>query len=268
MGCNGSITIEACIAFPLFISIFLLMLLLMKISCISIVLDQAVSETAKQIAAEAYPITYLNEYEDEFQGETERTEDNDLLQLINRSIRAEFLRYIPESVTGSFSNAETRYETIIAAGILNEFTEGTLVNKEKLKIRIAEFPQSNSEYENKKASGIYKDIGLIADRDFNKDDIVIQIEYDCGISIPYFENTNIILVFTAVEKAWLNTSQRIAAESKEGLKLDNDDSIIYITRFGEKYHKEQCFHLRKSKIPICLKEAIKEGYLPCKHCKP
>jgi methylphosphotriester-DNA--protein-cysteine methyltransferase len=45
-------------------------------------------------------------------------------------------------------------------------------------------------------------------------------------------------------------------------------TTVYITRTGEKYHKESCSSLKKSKIPITLEEAIKQGYEPCKRCDP
>lgn len=43
---------------------------------------------------------------------------------------------------------------------------------------------------------------------------------------------------------------------------------VYITKTGEKYHKEGCRYLSKSKIPIDLSEAIASGYGPCSVCNP
>ena len=46
---------------------------------------------------------------------------------------------------------------------------------------------------------------------------------------------------------------------------DSDQSAItvYITKTGKKYHRSGCRHLRKSKIPILLQEAVDRGYTPC-----
>jgi hypothetical protein len=44
--------------------------------------------------------------------------------------------------------------------------------------------------------------------------------------------------------------------------------IVYITKTGEKYHRENCQYLRQSKIEISLDDAIKNGYDPCSVCKP
>ena len=46
------------------------------------------------------------------------------------------------------------------------------------------------------------------------------------------------------------------------------DTIVYITKTGEKYHTGQCSSLKKTKIPISLGEAVAKGYEPCQRCKP
>ena len=47
---------------------------------------------------------------------------------------------------------------------------------------------------------------------------------------------------------------------------DISNVTVYITDTGSKYHKDGCFYLRKSKHPISLSEAIKNGYTPCSKC--
>lgn len=48
----------------------------------------------------------------------------------------------------------------------------------------------------------------------------------------------------------------------------NDDVIVYVTANGTRYHRAECYHLRKSRIPLKLSEAKARGYKPCAHCKP
>lgn len=48
----------------------------------------------------------------------------------------------------------------------------------------------------------------------------------------------------------------------------NKDTVVYITKTGEKYHKDGCRYLRQSKIKTTKKEAVKKGYGACKVCKP
>ena len=57
-------------------------------------------------------------------------------------------------------------------------------------------------------------------------------------------------------------------ESKSETSKASEDTIVYITKSGKKYHREGCRYLSKSKIPISLKEAIKRGYTPCSVCRP
>lgn len=47
-----------------------------------------------------------------------------------------------------------------------------------------------------------------------------------------------------------------------------DNTIVYVTRTGAKYHRDGCSSLSKSKIEITIKEAKDQGYGPCKRCRP
>jgi hypothetical protein len=42
---------------------------------------------------------------------------------------------------------------------------------------------------------------------------------------------------------------------------------VYITRTGAKYHRLSCQYLRRSRIPVALKDA-KQHYEPCSVCRP
>lgn len=44
------------------------------------------------------------------------------------------------------------------------------------------------------------------------------------------------------------------------------EATVYITTYGEKYHKADCFHLRKSKFAILISKAKEKGYEACKNC--
>ncbi|GAB6390929.1 MAG: hypothetical protein MdMp014T_0302 [Treponematales bacterium] len=43
--------------------------------------------------------------------------------------------------------------------------------------------------------------------------------------------------------------------------------VVYITRTGKKYHRENCRYLRQSKIETTLEEA-RRSYEPCSVCNP
>jgi Trypsin-like serine proteases, typically periplasmic, contain C-terminal PDZ domain len=41
---------------------------------------------------------------------------------------------------------------------------------------------------------------------------------------------------------------------------------VFVTKNGRKYHHPKCHHLRKSKIPMSILDAVEEGYLRCHTC--
>ena len=48
---------------------------------------------------------------------------------------------------------------------------------------------------------------------------------------------------------------------------ESGDSIVYVTRSGECYHRDGCSYL-ESKVEITLSAAVDAGYRPCSRCKP
>lgn len=51
-------------------------------------------------------------------------------------------------------------------------------------------------------------------------------------------------------------------------QAQKQDTTVYITRTGKKYHRDGCRYLSKSKIPISLSDAKSAGYDPCSVCDP
>ena len=49
---------------------------------------------------------------------------------------------------------------------------------------------------------------------------------------------------------------------------NSDNTIVYVTKTGSKYHSDGCRHLSKSKMPMSLQEAKASGYTPCSVCGP
>ncbi len=46
------------------------------------------------------------------------------------------------------------------------------------------------------------------------------------------------------------------------------EETVYVTKTGKKYHVGDCPTLKKTKIPMKLKNSVKAGYEPCKVCHP
>ncbi len=57
----------------------------------------------------------------------------------------------------------------------------------------------------------------------------------------------------------------IKPENKEP---EQKEVTVYVTRTGKKYHRAGCRYLSRSEIPISLKDAEAEGYMPCSVCHP
>lgn len=60
----------------------------------------------------------------------------------------------------------------------------------------------------------------------------------------------------------------ITFSAKTGEIMENGDSIVYITAYGEKYHRSSCGSLYNSCIETTLQSAVENGYTPCQRCNP
>lgn len=61
-----------------------------------------------------------------------------------------------------------------------------------------------------------------------------------------------------------DTTQTGAASQPE----ISQDTLVYLSETGEKYHRETCPTLKDSKTPVTLEDAVSAGYEPCKICNP
>ena len=59
-----------------------------------------------------------------------------------------------------------------------------------------------------------------------------------------------------------------SATSSNTSSSADDNTIVYVTKSGKKYHMDGCASLSKSKIPMTLGEAKSKGYTPCSKCNP
>jgi hypothetical protein len=301
---RGSITVEACVVFPIFISVFFLLLFLIKFTCTGMALDYAVNEAAKEIAAAAYPISFVNELEDEklqeygntkiptLEEELEKlvsgiagtsfdnilgviisenlkeTDFTDAVQDVLKDYSRGIIGNIVDVMAPAYWDMKSAVKYSAAEAIIKKHLESPLINRENIKLQLVEFPQGREEYSVRSSSAIYGKLGLIPEKDFSRDDIVLQLSYDYKVNLPFLGPLNIRMIHTAVERAWINGSFGILTADDEGFNLESEGRIVYITRTGIRYHEEDCRYLRKSKIPIIIEEAEGSGYTPCKVCKP
>ena len=50
--------------------------------------------------------------------------------------------------------------------------------------------------------------------------------------------------------------------------MQSDNTTVYVTKSGKKYHVDGCHYLKSSKIAISLSDAKAKGYEPCSACNP
>ena len=164
---TGSITIEAAAVFPVFLVFMLLMINFINIAAVYIGMDHAVSETAKLIAANAYPI-----------------------QSLQRNITADGDTPGTTIPTGSDISAD------IAGKVLDQGSSLAVeaVIKGVARNKIREFyPLSN----------IAQTDFAITRMKINED-VVLTVNYSIKMPVPFFSVNKIGLSNTAVERAWVD----------------------------------------------------------------
>lgn len=291
---SGSLTVEACIIFPVFLCFFFLLLFMAQAACLQMTLDHAVSETAKEIAAHAYPLSFLNELEDEKNvageaetGGAETPEGKIFGNVLVENVSEEDLDKLFQNLLKSFADCgrkglrnylvtyenpayfilrnKEKYE--FTAELLEKHLAGINVKKENWVIKLVEFPQSQVEFEKKiKDMSSYEPIGLFPVRDFSRDDVVIQLECRFTLPLPIFNDRPLTLKPTAIEKAWLHGGNGVYTNTKEKSLFEDKEETVYVTPTGERYHHKSCFTLYRSRLtPLSLSEA-KKSYTPCGVC--
>lgn len=57
------------------------------------------------------------------------------------------------------------------------------------------------------------------------------------------------------------------SQAHQAVRADPTTITVYVTKTGEKYHRDGCRYLSRSRIPMSLSEAAKR-FGPCSVCKP
>lgn len=99
---------------------------------------------------------------------------------------------------------------------------------------------------------------------FNVDPVKLEIKEEKKESINNSdtkENTQTKVINKNTPSTSIDTKEETkAAETKS--------RTVYVTKTGEKYHRNGCRYLRRSKIPITLDKAKARGYDACTVCRP
>lgn len=125
---KGSLTIEACISFTVFLSFMYFLLMFVQLAIVDITLDAATRETAKIIATSAYPISLLNEIEDDADKKAEEAlKPTSLLEIttkanVNTIIDTLFLSNIEDTASKDNISLD-KLEDILKGNISSVATE-------------------------------------------------------------------------------------------------------------------------------------------------
>ena len=60
----------------------------------------------------------------------------------------------------------------------------------------------------------------------------------------------------------------VAQQPAPKTQADPKAQTVFVTRTGKKYHLDGCQYLRRSRIPVTVKDAKANGYAACKVCRP
>jgi len=352
---QGALSVEASIVLPLFLVIFMGLFYFIKIACTHIVVDHAVNQTAKQLAAVCYPVGFINEFEDDLvekvgfeisslDEEIEEAEsyisnietgDEDaegiypedilsgsgeqlpyvlsrlltgevnedsitsvlkttVLQIFD-DVKSDIINEITAEIAEKYYNMKSKVKYMAVQKLIKNFNS-SLIDTDNISYIIVELPQSNTEYSFKQNNQSYIDAYEKINYKPDMNDVVIALEYKTTIVLPFIGKTEFTTTHVAVEKAWLKGSNGVYtvrdysggsdgsdnASGSEGSgsiidyiddsgeyfeEIDYEEKeIVYITRFGERYHKYDCRYLWNSRIAILKEEAEAQGKTKCKVC--
>ncbi len=298
---KGSLAIEATISFTVFICFMFILLSMVKLSMVYITINDVTSEAVKKIAGMSYPISYVNDMIDDtvesFSVDItseklvnlasdgskspsllEKALGNsvsfgniqDALDIIN-SMKNNLIKILINNLVTFKQNEQTKFAAQVYLNLLDE----TLVpiNKENVSIKFFSFPMSKTEFENESSKEKICELTGLNESDLNKDDVILLVEYDYRIAIPFFPAYDVKLKSLAVEKAWLKGGNHLTPSKREGIPLNLfGNKLVYYTASGKgkKYHKIDCITLSRSssKLSCTVSAARGQGYKPCKVCKP
>lgn len=305
---RGALTVEAIIAFSIFVSFMFLLLSMVKVSLVKITLENAVSETAKYIANASYPIGMFNDIAEENNQAVmaDVTEFKFVKDFNSKGIGALFdvmfadsdaaaltaadkgldsmfgvlkksgLNLVKEVVLTGAGNLISKHGSTVAGSIISEVLDNSYVdiNRENLTVTVTKLPVPKHTYTTGYNTETIQELGLTKS-DFNEDDVVIGVEYIYKVPLPFLTTVEVVMHEVAVEHAWVNGGAANVTKRTEGFKLDEIVNMalgktnVYVTATGKKYHKEDCFYLWSGNYSQIKKNVAKSsGYQPCKKCCP
>lgn len=88
------------------------------------------------------------------------------------------------------------------------------------------------------------------------------------VTISPKEKTNLVFNVGVDLFELMGLNDKPASDQEQVDFMEAGSVTVYITDFGNRYHKEDCVYLHTSKISIPLENALAQDYTPCSKCKP
>jgi hypothetical protein len=228
-------TVEAALILPVLILFFASLMSLVNLAQTLITLDGAVQASAREMAVYAYPMERI-------------------VTGLGASVPEDVNLIVPELIRNQ-----------LARRALESRLKETRVPMDRIRILAAEFPQGEDIFNQRKAAGEFDRF----DADFGYDDVFLYAVYTPGW-LGWVPGLDGGVPLKATERGWLKGQGVLfAPEERENsiFQTEEEAVYVYVTRTGIRYHREDCRYLKKSKIPMTLKEAAR-FYTPCKVCAP
>lgn len=209
---GGSITLEAALVLPFFLAFLLLLIAFIRVSLAEMALQSAVSESAKVIAANMYPVELLYR-----QGQTQWQNSQASVWLGNVVAQLEttrqtvinseqfvedYSRWIPEPMVRLVAWEKERRERLEALG-----SSAKDETKKKVEQKVAEAATP--------IVASFADMGSLERRKFKvtslqfpsfddreKAFVAIEAQYEYTFAVPFFKKT-VVLRKRAQERAWI-----------------------------------------------------------------
>lgn len=258
---KGSLSLEAVISFTIFISFMFLLLSIVKFSLVRITLSSATSETAKQIATAAYPLSYLieaenskNEKIDAYEEKMQLTEGISNKEIGDAAtnlfnINSDEVSGAIDTITkikdlisggdnaanaggslirGAVAGLEQKAGAYVACNIFNSCIDnsGISVNKDDVTLTIVKFPQSDFAYKQTGKSEGYTALGISNDS-YSAEDVIIASEYRYDFALPFLPSFEIKMREAAVEHAWLYGGGNTITNREDDLDLSKLKELIF-----------------------------------------
>ena len=255
---KGSLTVEAMLTLPVLVVVLLLCVGMVYAMQGIMIVDRAVAETCAALAESTYLTQQAVGLGVDIAGDlikgSDLLKDNDWAKGLASDIED-----LDESAVSGIAN--------VAGDIV-----GYALAAHCLHSRLADYPELRDgiKWDYAQWPGIRLGEGGGGSTRYDEDDVVLTVTFRParlnGFTALLPDSWQITIVKR--ERAWLTGRNILPGRGLEqGAGRRESGPLVYITRWGEKYHADECRYLARSKIPAYL-NLLSTAYEACQVCRP